>query len=235
VTGALVRAIDKLGLDKNNIVVVSGIGCSSRAVGYLDFDTLHTTHGRAIAFATGVKLARPRLKVVVITGDGDSAAIGGNHFIHAARRNIDIATIIINNNIYGMTSGQASPMTPHGMFGTTAPYGNVEYNFDLCELVKAAGATYVARATTYHYVLLESAHAQGFLGRGGDVSVPHLFRPQEQDRRRSGHTQLDQGSDHQREGSSCPSSGKARGQDSHRRASPRRKGGVYAAVPRDDR
>jgi len=155
VVGALVRAIDKLGLDKNNLILVSGIGCSSRAVGYLDFDTLHTTHGRALAFATGIKLARPRLKVVVITGDGDCAAIGGNHFIHAARRNIDITTIIINNDTYGMTNGQMSPMTPHGMLGTTAPYGNVEYNFDLCELAKSAGATYVARATTYHYVLLE--------------------------------------------------------------------------------
>lgn len=156
VTGALVRAIDKLGLDKNNIVLVSGIGCSSRAVGYLDFDTLHTTHGRAIAFATGVKLARPRLKVIVMTGDGDCAAIGGNHFIHAARRNIDITTIVMNNEIYGMTSGQYSPMTPHSMLGTTAPYGNVEYNFDLCELAKAAGATYVARATSYHVTLLQT-------------------------------------------------------------------------------
>jgi 2-oxoglutarate ferredoxin oxidoreductase subunit beta len=149
VTGALIRAIDKLGLDKNNIVMVSGIGCSSRAVGYLDFDTLHTAHGRAIAFATGVKLAKPNLKVIVMTGDGDCAAIGGNHFIHAARRNIDITTIVMNNNIYGMTSGQYSPTTPHGMLGTTAPYGNVEYAFDLCELAKAAGATYVARAPSY--------------------------------------------------------------------------------------
>ncbi|MDQ7797053.1 MAG: thiamine pyrophosphate-dependent enzyme, partial [Spirochaetia bacterium] len=150
-------------------VMVSGIGCSSRSVGYLDFDTLHTTHGRAIAFATGVKLARPRLKVIVITGDGDSAAIGGNHFIHAARRNIDITTIIINNDTYGMTSGQASPMTPHGMLGTTAPYGNVEYNFDLCELAKAAGATYVARATTYHYVLLEELISKAIMHKGFSV------------------------------------------------------------------
>ncbi len=156
VTGALVRAIDKLGLDKNNIVLVSGIGCSSRAVGYLDFDTLHTAHGRAIAYATGVKLARPHLKVIVMTGDGDCAAIGGNHFIHAARRNIDITTIVMNNAIYGMTSGQYSPMTPHSMLGTTAPYGNVEYSFDLCELAKAAGATYVARSTSYHVTLLQS-------------------------------------------------------------------------------
>ncbi len=169
VTGALVRAIDKLGLDKNNMVIVSGIGCSSRSVGYLDFDTLHTTHGRAIAFATGVKLANPKLKVVVITGDGDCAAIGGNHFIHAARRNIDLTAIIINNDTYGMTNGQASPMTPRGMFGTTAPYGNIEYNFDLCELAKAAGATYVARATAYHYVLLEDLIAKAILHKGFSV------------------------------------------------------------------
>ena len=154
VTGSLVRAIQRQGLDKNKVCIVSGIGCSSRAVGYLDFDTLHTAHGRALAFATGIKLARPELKVVVMTGDGDCTAIGGNHFIHAARRNIDITTIVMNNNIYGMTSGQYSPMTPKGMYGTTAPYGNLERSFDLCELAKAAGATYVARATSYHVPLL---------------------------------------------------------------------------------
>jgi 2-oxoglutarate/2-oxoacid ferredoxin oxidoreductase subunit beta len=154
VTGSLVRAIARLDLDKNKVCIVSGIGCSSRAVGYLDFDTLHTAHGRALAFATGIKLARPELKVIVMMGDGDCAAIGGNHFIHAARRNIDITTIVMNNNIYGMTSGQYSPMTPKGMYGTTAPYGNLERSFDLCELAKAAGATYVARATSYHAVLL---------------------------------------------------------------------------------
>jgi 2-oxoglutarate/2-oxoacid ferredoxin oxidoreductase subunit beta len=153
-TGALVRAIQRLGLDKNKVCVVSGIGCSSRAVGYLDFDTLHTAHGRALAFATGIKLARPDMKVIVMTGDGDCAAIGGNHFIHAARRNIEIATIVMNNSIYGMTSGQYSPMTPKGMIGTTAPYGNLERSFDLCELAKAAGATYVGRATAYHVPLL---------------------------------------------------------------------------------
>ena len=154
VTGALVRAIDRLGLDKNKVCIVSGIGCSSRAVGYLDFDTLHTAHGRALAFATGIKLARPDLKVIVMTGDGDCTAIGGNHFIHAARRNIGITTIVMNNQIYGMTSGQYSPMTPKGMFGTTAPYGTVERSFDLCELAKASGATFVGRSTTYHVPLL---------------------------------------------------------------------------------
>jgi 2-oxoglutarate/2-oxoacid ferredoxin oxidoreductase subunit beta len=154
VTGALVRAIDRIGLDKNKVCVVSGIGCSSRAVGYLDFDTLHTAHGRALAFATGIKLAKPDLKVIVMTGDGDCTAIGGNHFIHAARRNIGITTIVMNNEIYGMTSGQYSPMTPKGMFGTTAPFGNVERSFDLCELAKSAGATFVGRSTTYHVPLL---------------------------------------------------------------------------------
>jgi len=112
VVGALVRAIDRVGLKKEKTVIVSGIGCSSRAPGYLDFDTLHTTHGRALAFATGVKLSRPELDVIVITGDGDLAAIGGNHLIHAARRNIDITTVCFNNSIYGMTSGQYSPLTP---------------------------------------------------------------------------------------------------------------------------
>jgi len=141
-------------LDKDKTVVVSGIGCSSRAPGYLDFNTLHTTHGRAIPFATGVKLANPDLTVIIFTGDGDAAAIGGNHLIHAARRNIDLTVVILNNSIYGMTSGQYSPQTPTGAFGTTAPYGNVERPFDLCKLAEAAGATYVARGTAFHARLL---------------------------------------------------------------------------------
>jgi 2-oxoglutarate/2-oxoacid ferredoxin oxidoreductase subunit beta len=169
VTGALVRAIARLKLDKNKICVVSGIGCSSRASGYLDFDTVHTAHGRALAFATGIKLARPDLKVIVMTGDGDCTAIGGNHFIHAARRNIDITTIVMNNNIYGMTSGQYSPMTPKGALGTTAPYGNIERPFDLCKLAEAAGATYVARATSYHAPLLIDLIEQALLNRGFSV------------------------------------------------------------------
>lgn len=180
VTGSLVRAIQRLDLDNNKVCIVSGIGCSSRAVGYLDFDTLHTAHGRALAFATGIKLSRPELKVIVMTGDGDCTAIGGNHFIHAARRNIDITTIVMNNNIYGMTSGQYSPMTPKGMYGTTAPYGNLERSFDLCELAKAAGATYVARATSYHVPLLidliESAlRNKGFSVVEAVVQCPTYF------------------------------------------------------------
>lgn len=150
VLGALIRAMEKAGVDRDRTVAVSGIGCSSRAVGYLDMDTLHTTHGRALAFATGIKLARPDLKVIVLAGDGDLAAIGGNHLIHAARRNLGITTICLNNGIYGMTSGQLSPLTPGGYRTTTSPHGHLERDFDLCRLVQAAGATYVARSTSYH-------------------------------------------------------------------------------------
>lgn len=112
ILAALIRAIDKLELRQDKTVIVSGIGCSSRASGYMNFNTVHTAHGRALTFANGIKLANPELNVIVITGDGDSTAIGGNHFIHAARRNIDLTTIIFNNNIYGMTGGQSSPLTP---------------------------------------------------------------------------------------------------------------------------
>jgi 2-oxoglutarate ferredoxin oxidoreductase subunit beta len=150
IMGAVIRTIDNLQLNQDKICIVSGIGCSSRAPGYMNFNTLHTTHGRALAFATGIKMANPELKVIVLTGDGDCAAIGGNHLIHAARRNIDITTIVFNNSIYGMTSGQYSPMTPKGAFATTAPYGNIDRNFDLCKLAQSAGATYVARGTVYH-------------------------------------------------------------------------------------
>jgi len=167
VLGAFARAMEEMNIDRDSTVIVSGIGCSSRATTYLDFNTLHTTHGRALAFATGVKLAEPRLKVFVFMGDGDSSAIGGNHLIHACRRNIDITAIIINNNIYGMTGGQYSPLTPMGKKATTAPYGMMERNFDLCELVKGAGATFVARGTTYHAkqlgdLIVAGAQHQGF-------------------------------------------------------------------------
>lgn len=155
VMSALIRAIHTVGLDKDKTVIVSGIGCSSRASGYMDFDTIHTTHGRALAFATGIKMARPELNVVVLTGDGDAAAIGGNHLIHAARRNIGLTCICMNNNIYGMTSGQFSPTTPACALATTAPYGNVDPSFDLCKLVQAAGASYVARGTAMQARMLE--------------------------------------------------------------------------------
>ncbi|PIX34928.1 MAG: 2-oxoacid:ferredoxin oxidoreductase subunit beta [Candidatus Infernicultor aquiphilus] len=150
VLGAIIRAIDDLKWDRDKIVMISGIGCSSRITGYVDFCSMNTTHGRALPFATGIKMANLDLKVVVVMGDGDCSAIGGNHFIHAARRNIDLTAIIINNMIYGMTGGQYSPLTPTGRFGTTAPYGNIDQAFDLTSLAMAAGASYVARGTVYH-------------------------------------------------------------------------------------
>jgi len=166
VMSAIIRAVDKLGLSRDEVVMVSGIGCTSRMPIYLDFSALHTTHGRALAFATGVKFAKPNLKVIVITGDGDALAIGGNHFIHACRRNIDINAILINNYIYGMTGGQGSPTTPSAAFSTTTPYGNAEKNFDPCKLAEAAGASYVARSTVYHAPQLEKAIVEAITHRG---------------------------------------------------------------------
>lgn len=155
VMGALIRAIDHLGLNNDQVALVAGIGCTARMPVYMDFNTLHTTHGRALAFATGLKIARPDMKVIAIMGDGDALAIGGNHFIHAARRNLGITTLVVNNSIYGMTGGQYSPTTPVGFKATTAPYGNVEPPFPICELAIAAGATYVARSTVYHALELD--------------------------------------------------------------------------------
>ena len=163
---AIVQAIEKKGWTQDNTVIVSGIGCSSRASGYMDFDTLHTAHGRAIPFATGIKLAKPKLNVVVITGDGDCTAIGGNHFIHGCRRNIDLNVILFNNNIYGMTGGQASPMTPLGKKATTAPYGSIDRPFDACNLAIAAGATYVARSTAFHVQHLVTMISDSFDNEG---------------------------------------------------------------------
>jgi 2-oxoglutarate/2-oxoacid ferredoxin oxidoreductase subunit beta len=153
-------------IDFDNLALVSGIGCSSRVPGYINCDSLHTTHGRPIAFATGLKLANPELDVVVFTGDGDAAAIGGSHLIHGARRNIDITVICINNSIYGMTGGQISPTSPTGSYGSTAPFGAVEKPFNLSELTTAAGATYVARWTTAHPLQLSNAIKKGLLNKG---------------------------------------------------------------------
>src|SRR3989304_5195788 len=170
---AIIRAIDRTGLDKDNIAMVSGIGCSSRTPGYLDFNTLHTTHGRALPFATGVKMAKPEMNVIVVSGDGDATAIGGNHFIHTARRNIDITMLIFNNYIYGMTGGQYSPTTPQGKFATTAPYGNIEPSFDICGLAIAAGASFVARGTVYHALPLDKMIEQAIRKKG--FSVVEIF------------------------------------------------------------
>jgi len=169
VLGAMIRAIDRLGYSKDEIVMVSGIGCSGRLPVYVDFNTLHTTHGRALTFATGVKLAKPELKVIVVMGDGDATAIGGNHFIHAARRNINITAIIINNNIYGMTGGQYSPTTPYGMKATTAPYRHIEHAFNIAELAVTAGAVFVGRGTVFHARLLDKLIEKALVKRGFGV------------------------------------------------------------------
>lgn len=166
ITAALVRAIDELDIDRDKISMVNGIGCSGRVGAYLDFDVLKGTHGRAIGFATGLKLYKPELTVISIAGDGDTGAIGGNHLIHAARRNIDITAIVINNRIYGMTGGQSSPTTPFGDRASTAPYGTTERPFDLCRLAEAAGATYVARGTVYHIRQLQRIFKNAILHKG---------------------------------------------------------------------
>ncbi|MBU1151098.1 MAG: 2-oxoacid:ferredoxin oxidoreductase subunit beta [Proteobacteria bacterium] len=167
VLNGLIRAIENIGLKKNDIVMVSGIGCSSRIAGYMDFHTLHTIHGRALAFAIGVKMSRPELTLLVPMGDGDALSIGGNHFIHACRRNIDMTAIVMNNKVYGMTGGQYSPLSGYGTMATTAPYTNIDQEFDVVNIATAAGATFVARTTSYHVqqlpeVLEEAIRHKGF-------------------------------------------------------------------------
>jgi len=147
---AFAEAVKRSGIDPDKLAVVSGIGCTGRVAGYVDFDSIHTTHGRAIPVATGLKLARPDMKVVVFSGEGDLTGIGGNHFIHAARRNMDIVVICNNNFTYGMTGGQVTPTTPHSAISSTTPFGNHEYPFNLPFLADAAGATYIARWTSMH-------------------------------------------------------------------------------------
>jgi len=157
---AAINAIDKLNI-RNDIACVSGIGCSSWIPCYLKLDVMHTLHGRALAFAQGLKLAQPDKKILVFTGDGDCLAIGGNHLLHAARRNIDLTVVMVNNYIYGMTGGQKSPATPKGAKTKTSPFGSVDEVIDGCELVTAMGASYVARWTTAHPVQLEKAIRDG--------------------------------------------------------------------------
>jgi 2-oxoglutarate/2-oxoacid ferredoxin oxidoreductase subunit beta len=165
VTRALAHALHQAA-DRDRTVLVSGIGCSSRATGYLDYFTVHTTHGRALAVATGLKLARPELTVVVVSGDGDTGAIGGNHLIHAARRNIDLTLLCYVNATYGMTGGQAAPTTSLGEVTTTSPGGHHERPLDLCALAQVAGATYVARATAWHFDLLVRLITRALAKRG---------------------------------------------------------------------
>ncbi len=161
-----IRAIDDLNIPQEKLVFVSGIGCSSRLPAYIEADGIHTTHGRAIAFATGIKVTNPDLKVIVFTGDGDLAAIGLNHFLQAVRRNIDITVICINNETYGMTGGQLSPTTPVGYTTTTSLYKNIEFAFNLSFLAKAAGAIYVARWTTAHSTQTINSIKKGLQKRG---------------------------------------------------------------------
>jgi 2-oxoglutarate/2-oxoacid ferredoxin oxidoreductase subunit beta len=165
--GSLVRAFAASGLGKDEVVLISGIGCSGRLPVYVDVGSIHTTHGRALTFATGIKLANPALTVVTVMGDGDATAIGGNHLIHAARRNLDIMSVIVNNQTFGMTGGQFSPTTPQGAIATTAWYGQIEPNFDISGLCAAAGATFVARTTVLHVdqmdrLLLQAMTRSGF-------------------------------------------------------------------------
>jgi 2-oxoglutarate ferredoxin oxidoreductase subunit beta len=169
ILGALIRAISRTGYEKDEMVLVSGIGCAGRMTVYVDFNTLHTTHGRALTFATGVKLANPKLQVIVIMGDGDATAIGGNHFIHAARRNLNLTALIVNNSIYGMTGGQYSPTTPYGALASTSLYGNIEHAFSIAELAVTAGAAFVARGTVYHAGLLDKLIEQAIRKRGFSV------------------------------------------------------------------
>ncbi|MEW5912710.1 MAG: thiamine pyrophosphate-dependent enzyme [Thermodesulfobacteriota bacterium] len=171
VAQAILWAIDELnreeGLTMDDFVFVSGIGCSAWIPSPLfAADTLHTTHGRPIAFATGVKLGLPQQKVLVASGDGDLAAIGGNHLIHAARRNIDLTVVMVNNGIYGMTGGQTAPTTPRGLHTITSPYGTMEPEFNVAAMVAAAGAPYVARWTTYHPRQLKRAIKKGIQKQG---------------------------------------------------------------------
>ena len=169
IMGSMIRAVDALGMAKDKTSIVSGIGCSGRVSTYMDFNTLHTTHGRALAFATGIKFARPELAVIVAMGDGDALAIGGNHFIHAARRNIDLTAIIFNNSTYGMTGGQISPTTPLGSIASTARMGNIENPFDVPKLAEAAGAAFVARGSAYHVDELDELMALAISKKGFSV------------------------------------------------------------------
>lgn len=166
VLGAILKSFAKLQYDKRNTVVVTGIGCWGKADDYINTNTFHGTHGRALAFATGIKLANPKLKVIALMGDGDGATIGGNHLIHAARRNVDITAIVVNNFNYGMTGGQYSGTTPENSYTTTSRYGHIEPGFDLCKLADAAGAPYVARGSVYNVIQLQKFIEEGLEKKG---------------------------------------------------------------------
>lgn len=175
VTQAFLRTVKELGWEKDEVFAVSGIGCSARIPAYCNTNSVQTTHGRALAFATGMKMTRPEKHVVLFLGDGDCTAIGGNHFLHACRRNIDMTVIVLNNYIYGMTGGQASPATPHGAYSTTSQYGNIDNQIDVCQVALAAGATFVARSTVYHAQQLPGMMKKAFENHG--LSVIEVLGP----------------------------------------------------------
>lgn len=166
---AFAAALEKAEIDLDKVAIVSGIGCTGRVAGYVKLDSFHTTHGRAIAFATGIKVANPDMKVVVFSGDGDLIAIGGNHFIHAARRNIDMLVICVNNFIYAMTGGQVAPTTPLTAYATTCPFGCVEPPFNIPYLAESSGAVYVARWTTLHVRRLMNSFVEALNKKGFSV------------------------------------------------------------------
>jgi len=159
-------ALDESGIDINKVSIVSGIGCTGRTAGYMNLDGFHTTHGRAVPFATGLKLGRPELLVTVFSGDGDLVGIGGNHFIHAARRNIDLLVILVNNFIYGMTGGQNAPTTPTKAKTSTMPFGNFEHPFNIPHLAASCGASYVARYTSLHVRRMTKAFKEALSRKG---------------------------------------------------------------------
>lgn len=175
VLGSLVRSVHALQLPKDDVVIVAGIGCSGRMAVYVDFNTIHTTHGRALTFATGIKMANPKLNVICVMGDGDALSIGGNHLIHAARRNIGVTALILNNHIYGMTGGQCSPATKEGDRSMTTPYGSLEQPFDIVNLAKSAGANFVARGTSFHANMLDRVLTRAINHSG--FSVVEVFSP----------------------------------------------------------
>ena len=163
---AFIRAVEKIGWEKDDVCIVSGIGCSGRFSSYVDFNTVHTTHGRTIAFATGIKLANPDKHVVCVAGDGDGLAIGGNHTIHGCRRNIDMTMILINNFIYGLTNSQTSPTTPQGFWTVSQKAGNIDPTFDACKLAEAAGASFVGRETVNSPKKMEKLMLQAMEHKG---------------------------------------------------------------------
>ncbi|MFK4766074.1 2-oxoacid:ferredoxin oxidoreductase subunit beta [Desulfobaculum sp. SPO524] len=169
VLGSLIRSVHGLGIGKDDVTLVAGIGCSGRMAVYVDFNTVHAVHGRAIPLATGIKMCKPDMNVIVITGDGDAMSIGGNHFIHAARRNIGLTVLVLNNFIYGMTGGQCSPTTPMESWTTTSPYGALEKSFDVVDMAAAAGASYVARGTVFHVNMLDRLIKTAITRKGFNV------------------------------------------------------------------